>query len=119
MTSTSNNSKTSRPHKWLISILGSSRSPAAQSHGTKLAVAIGSCTIDLTVLDFAVPNLNVDVYVLVGSVTLLVPQDVGVSSTGMIILGSRRVEDHALSSPGGYLNINCIGALGSLRVKRQ
>lgn len=41
---TGSNSQTGNAHKWLISILGSCRRTAAESHITKLAVAIGSCT---------------------------------------------------------------------------
>jgi predicted membrane protein len=119
MTSTRSNSQTDKAHKWLISILGSSRSPTVQSNNAKIVIAMGSCTIDLTALDFALSNINVDVYVLAGSAKLIVPQDVGISSTGMIILRSRRIENHAIQSPLGHLNINCIGALGSLHIKHK
>ena len=119
MTGASNSSRTDRPHKWLVSILGSSRGRTAQANNSKLVVAVGSFTIDLAALDFTVPNLNVDVYVLVGSATLLVPPDVDISSTGVIILGSRRIDDGILPSPGGRLNVNCFGVLGSLHIKRQ
>jgi predicted membrane protein len=119
MASSSNESQKGERGKWLVSILGSSNGRMPQSNNTKLAVVIGHCTIDLTAFDFMAPNPNMGVYILAGSVTLLVPQDVGISTTGMIILGSSHVENGNSISPGGHLNVNCISVLGSLRIKRQ
>lgn len=108
-------------HKWAISILGSSIGRVMVSSHDKLTAVtlVGSSKIDLARAEFTHEPITITVVVVAGSTTIYIPKETDVEVTGIIVLGSRRIDDikHSTQTTSGKLRVRCIGCFGSVRAE--
>ncbi len=102
-----------RRHRWRGRVAGL----ALVAGAVVLVGSTGSTAVMGSQTVFAKPGQEINTRVLMGSMTVVVPDGVGASQDGMVLMGSAQCETACSEGSGGSrVDVDVLGAMGSVKV---
>lgn len=105
----------------MVSILGDVRRTGrfALASTTKTISLIGDVFLDLREAELAAPEVEIQVYSLMGDLKVIVPPDMNVVLRGVTVLGDQRYDpgQHSSTACRRRLTVHAYGLMGDVKVK--
>jgi Domain of unknown function (DUF1707)/Cell wall-active antibiotics response 4TMS YvqF len=109
------------PTRWLVAVIGDVKRTGRWrlAEDSVAVLGIGDMTLDLRGAEIEGPEPTITVVALIGDVTVVVPEGVGVEIGGVVVIGDRK--DDAPSSPprpgAPLIHLRVFGLIADVRVR--